>query len=70
MRKIGAAVVVGASVAASSVMAAVPTEVNTAITGATTDAADYGTAFIPLAVGVAMAGVALKWIKRFINKAT
>ena len=70
MRKSRALVVGLATVAGSSAMAAVPTEVSTAITSMTTDVGDYSSAFIPLAVAVAMGFVGIKWLKRFINKAT
>lgn len=59
-----------ATVAAGTASAAIPTEVSTAITETTTSAGEYGTAFIGLAVGVAVAGIGLKWTKRFMNKAT
>lgn len=56
--------------AASPVFAAVPTEVTTAITTQSASAAEYGLAFIGLAVAAASAGIAIKWVKKLLNKAT
>lgn len=50
--------------------AAVPAEVTSGITDLTTSATEYGAAFIGLAFAVALAGVGVKWVKRFVSKAS
>jgi hypothetical protein len=50
--------------------ATVPAPVATALTTEITRAGAYGTAFIPLAVAVVVAGLSIKWLKRFFSKAS
>ena len=70
MLKKVAGVLVVSFAAAGVASAAVPTEVTSGITGLTTSAGEYGAAFIGLAFAVALAGVGVKWVKRFVSKAT
>ena len=62
------AIILGLMVGQAS--AAVPVEVTTAATNMIADAAAYGAAFIPVTVGVMVAFVGIKWVKKFLSKAS
>lgn len=70
MKNTSRVLVLAAVSASAPAFAAVPTEVGAAITSQVAAAGEYGTAFIALAVASAAAGIAIKWIKKLMNKAT
>jgi len=59
----------GMALAAGSAMA-IPTEVSTAAADLATEVATYTGPFVVLATAVATAVIAVKWVKRFISRAT
>lgn len=57
-------------VSAGSVSAALPVEVTTAATTMIADAGAYSAAFIPVTVAVMVAFIAIKWVKKFLSRAS
>lgn len=55
---------------ASSMVSAIPTETTDAMTAQATEVATYTGPAVIFAVAVAVAGLAVKWTKRFISKAS
>ncbi len=62
--------VVFSGLVGTSAYAAVPTEVATAATDLTTSIGEYAATFLPLAAAVAVAFIGMKWLKKFVNKAS
>ena len=69
MQKLKIALLLLVATIAMPVMA-IPTEVSTALTDLGTEVATYTGPGVILAVAVATAGIAIKWTKRFISKAS
>jgi len=55
---------------AANMAMAIPTEVSDALTAQATEVATYTGPAVVFAVAVATAGIAIKWTKRFIGKAS